>query len=230
MTITENPLTSLADSTNAASYATPSVTPGANRLILVAVENNRIGGATTPTLSGNGLTWVAIDNQPFSATNNYLITLFRSMGASPSTGAITADFGGVNQTGCAISVAEFDGVDTSGTNGSGAVVQSAKNSGLLVASLTVTLAAFGDVNNGAYSCFGANITGGIAPDTGWSEIHDVTYTIPNTELETQWRNDNDTTAVGTPAVGADMGGIAIEIKAAAVAGRSNQYLPLVGVG
>ena len=42
---------------------------------------------------------------------------------------------------------EFDGMDTSGTNGSGAIVQSATNKVTSANALTVTLSAFGSSNN-----------------------------------------------------------------------------------
>lgn len=224
MAITQNSLTSHTDATDATSYVTASsYTPAANRLVIAAVLNSKGASADTPTGAGNGLTWVQIATLPFSS-NRRRLTIFRAMGASPTNGAFTADFAGATQTGCAISITEFAGVDTSGTNGSGAVVQNATNTGTAVSSLTVTLAAFGSANNGAYAAFGAVATVAITHDSGWSEIHDISFTPPSGALETQWIATNDTSAVGTMSSGtADMGGIAIEIKAAAVAGENPWY-------
>lgn len=232
MAITLNTLTSHGDSADANSYTTASsFTPGANRLVLAFVENSKGSTANTPTVTGNSLTWVQVATVAFSTGSRRRLTLFRAMGASPTNGALTADFAGVNQTSIAISVFELDGVDTSGTNGSGAVVQNATNTGEAVSSVTATLAAFGSASNGAVAGVGATANVGITHDTGWSEIHDITsVTLPATALETQWIATNDTTASGTMVSGtASMGIIAIEIKAA-VAGRTNQYLTLVGVG
>lgn len=233
MTITQNTLTSHGDSADANSYTTASsFTPGANRLVLAFVENSKGSTADTPTVSGNSLTWVQVTTVTFSTGNRRRLTLFRAMGASPTNGALTADFAGVNQTSIAISVFEFDGVDTSGTNGSGAIVQAPTPvTGAAVSSVSITLAAFGSASNGASAGVGATANVGITHDTGWNEIHDITsVTVPATALETQWIATNDTTASGTMVSGtADMGIIAIEVKAAAT-GRTNQYLTLVGVG
>jgi len=224
MAITQAKLTDGGSGTDATSYATASVTPGANRLIVVAVLNSKSTTPDTPTLSGNGLTYVQIATVTFQtiASPQKRLTLFRAMGASPSAGAITIDMGGVTQSGCAWSVSEFDGVDTSGTDGSGAVVQSATNSVDSSGSLDVTLAAYGDgTNHAAYGAFGANSTEVQNAEAGWTEISEATHATPSTVLHTVWllgpgadvtvHNDSATTTLRR-------GGIAIEIKVAAVAG------------
>lgn len=227
--VTQSSLTVGSDTGNASSYTTASVTPSANQLVFVNVVSAKgAGPATTPTISGNGLTYVQIDTQLFddgnAADDRHRITSFRSMGASPSAGAITIDFGGVTQTGCSWSVVQFDGVDTSGTNGSGAVVQSAKNVTAGASSLTVTLAAFASADNGAASGFGLGDNLAMTPDTGWTEMHEqqVADGADSMTNETQWRNDNDTTAAASWTGTIPCGGIAIEIKVAAVAGGAAQ--------
>ena len=69
-----------------------------------------------------------------------------------STGAVTFDFGANSQTTCEWVIDEFAGTDTSGTNGSGAIVQSASQAYQPVSAdpFTVTLAAFASANNGTY--------------------------------------------------------------------------------
>ena len=47
------------------------------------------------------------------------------MGPAPSAGPLTFDFAGQQQAVCAWSVFEYDNVDGSGTNGSGAVAAAA---------------------------------------------------------------------------------------------------------
>ena len=118
-------LTSFQDSTDATSYATASITPTANYLVLASVTSSKSGTPDTPTLSGNSLTWVQYNQIAYDTSGTQrTTTFFRAMGASPSAGALTADFGGATQTACVIVVDQFSGVDTSGTNGSGAIVQS----------------------------------------------------------------------------------------------------------
>lgn len=209
MAVTANHLTSSGSETAQSSYNTASVSPGSNRLILVAVLQGRSGGGNVPTLSGNGLTWQLVASSALF-TSFYKMHLFRSMGASPSTGAITIDFGGQNQTRVTWSVVEFDGVDTGGTDGSAAVVQSASNTGTAVTSLTVTLAAFGSADNATYGTFGTDQVGDITPGTGFTELSDVSH---GQRHETEWRSDNDTSVDVSWSGSSDAGGIAVEIKA-----------------
>lgn len=148
MPVTQGSLTSGSDSSNVSSYTTASVTPTNGRLMLVAVLNTKGSTPDTPTLSGNGMTWTQQATITFNTIASPLsgATLFRGVGTG-TAGAITIDFGGVNQTGCAWSVNEFGDVDTATNNG---VVQSATNTADSVTALTVTLAAFGSTNNATY--------------------------------------------------------------------------------
>lgn len=180
-------LTSGVDGTDATSYTTASITPGANNLILVDVFTHN---ADTPTLSGNGLTYVLVD----SRVDVFSVFVFRAMGAAPSTGAITIDFGAATQNRCGWIVSQLDTVDTEGANGSGAVVQSASNAASVVSSLTVTLADFANTNNATYGAFVATSAAvGIAPGTGFTQIADQQLEATfSTHMFAEWRNDNDT--------------------------------------
>lgn len=228
MAVTESPLTSGSSTTNASSYNTASITPSANVLILVAVLSAINVLPNAPTLSGNSLTYVQIATVTFNtiATPLSRLTLFRAMGASPSTGPITIDFGGQTQGSCLWSVAEFAGVNTGGTNGSAAIVQSATNQVNASASaLTVTLGAFSSVDNATYGAFGSDVVGSFTPGTDFSEIHDVNIATPSGTLFTEWKATNDTSVDATPNTTADMGGIAVEIAAAG--GGSSSVSPSV---
>lgn len=223
MAITSASLTQFSDAANGTSYATSSISPSADKLILVnvaaAAENS--GGNVIPTLSGNGLTWVQIATTTSEGT--YLRnTLFRAMGASPSSGALTADFGVDNQSGCMIDVHEFSGIDTSGANGSGAIVQSVTNTNGAASSLTVTLAAFGDAGNATYGCFHRARDGtqeGQTEGSGFTELTDQWLNWVATFNQGQhviFRDDNDTTVDSSTSTSYTISGIAVEIKAAAV--------------
>jgi hypothetical protein len=88
-------LTSGADTSNTTSYASASIAPASNALVLAFVTTRYIaanfpGGA--PALSGNGLTWVRIAEligSPNSSVGAVNFSVFRAMGASPSSGAVT---------------------------------------------------------------------------------------------------------------------------------------------
>lgn len=103
-------------------YSLPSWTPGSDELVLVGVSTR--GTRTTSSLSGNGLTFVQIlevtDDQ-----NQETHSLWRAMiSSSPSTGQISITLSATDKPSVAVA-ARFSGVDTSGTNGSGAVEASA---------------------------------------------------------------------------------------------------------
>lgn len=224
MAITVTHLTNGAG-TGTADKTTASITPGANKLILVAVNANNFSGTpSAPTLSGNSLTYVSIVDVTFStiASATSRFTLFRAMGASPSSGAITITPGSTNS--CMWAVAEVDGVDTSGTDGSGAIVQNATNrtDGDAPNSLTVTLAALADaVNNAVYAAFGPAGDTLQTPAATYTELSDddsLTGGAATCSLMTMYKVPGTTTpsASGQPDFG-DIAGIAVEIKAAAAA-------------
>lgn len=241
MAIAVTGLTSGSNNAAVTTYTTASVTPTANRLQLLAVANAWSGSARTPgaitSVTGNGLTWVYVGSAGvgFSSGSTYLgqISLYRAMGASPTTGAITITLPASGAS-CAWSLVEVDGVDTTGTSGSGAVVQSASNQNNTTGStLTVTLgSAFGSASNGTYACFSAGDGGGVArtftPEAGWTETHDTGVAF--SYVTSMWRADNDTTASTTASSTAtSLGGIVIEIKAAGT-GVSTSVTSVTGTG
>lgn len=221
--ITAINLTSGGDSDGGSGSTTASITPSSNRLILLSVSSrtNITTDPVEPTATGNGLTWVSVGTVVFDATSasRRRITLFRAMGAVPTTGTISIDFAGQAQTAVGWSVDEIRGVDISGTNGSGAIVQSATNSATPPAtSLTVTLGAFSSTNNATYGAFGqSNLQDRpvSSPGTGFTLLSEngVNTLISNA---TEFRPTNDTSVDITytdPGGGTEIGGIAVELKA-----------------
>lgn len=169
MAITVTHLTSGGSTTNAKSYDTASITPTANRLVLAFVSlGDAAENAGLPDgLSGCGLTWVEVDRRDDWTTGTYRTTaVYRAMGASPTTGAVTIDMtvSDLQQNACVWSIFEVAGVDTSGTNGSGAIVQSVDNAGAAASSLTVTLAAFASSNNRHFAGFSADLNEALVDD------------------------------------------------------------------
>jgi hypothetical protein len=204
-------------SNGATPYTTASISPAANALIEVDVVTLTFGGSTPPTvtLSGNGLTYVEVATIVFATGEATRLTRFRAMGASPSSGAITITPSGASSIGCIWSVKEFTGVDTSGTDGSGAYVQTTSNqtTGGDPSTLTLTLSALSDATNNAVSAaFGADNAELISPDTGYSELSDTTVT--DLAMETQWKLPGSTTVTATHSMFISQGGIASELKAA----------------
>jgi hypothetical protein len=211
--ITATTLTSGFDETLNPTAVTASISPSANKLILLAVISTNFFQVDGAVASGNGLTWIQLANFDFDSTNSHTqLTLFRAMGASPSSGSVTITFD-ANKDAVAWSIVEFGGVNTSGTNGSGAIVQLVSHLGNDTAP-NQTLSAFGSVNNATYAAIGTrHSTSTIAPDSGFTELHDVTDTNGHVHAESQWKNANDTTVGGTLSAASPWGIVGVEIKA-----------------
>ena len=98
-------------------------------MVLAFAASVRGGGPAAPTASGNGLAWNQVASVRDAGAGNSRITCFRAMGPAPSAGPLTFNFGGQQQSACAWSVFEYDNVDRTGTDGSGAVPQRQTSSG-----------------------------------------------------------------------------------------------------
>ena len=225
MAIVGSNLTAGADTTDANSFPTASVTLLANRLILAAIGNSKATTANVPTLSSTGATWVQIATLETTTGGGFRrATLFRTMVSSDQTGVITIGFAGVIQAGAMWSIDQFTGVDTSGTNGSGAVVQNATaidDSGTAT-SLTITLAAFADaVNNTSYGMgiVARSAAEDLVPGTGFVQLADVGHSSPIMSLLSEWKSPvgEDISVDFTWTTAAAACGIAVEVKAAASA-------------
>lgn len=208
-------LTTNGSNTDASSYATASITPSADKLILAWVYSIASAAPNTPTASGNGLTWVQVATTSDNIGNRR-ITLFRAMGASPSSGAVTFDFGGQTQIGCAWSVVEYDNVDTSGSNGSGAIVQAvADGSGANATSFSITLSSFGSTLNATAGGFGIplNTSGQPSVGSGFTSTGQRNQNNPNLAIASEFREDNDTSVdMSSGASSVPWAAIAVELK------------------
>ena len=123
-TITATHLDSGSSTTDGTSFSTVnSISPSANRLVLAFIATGDTSGAgAAPTgVSGAGLTFTNVGGQQ-QGSGNQRVDIFRAMSASPSSGALTITYAATTEN-CGWVIVEFDGVDTSGTNGSGAIVQ-----------------------------------------------------------------------------------------------------------
>ena len=199
------------------SHNTASISPGANHLILAWIESHP---TATPTLSGNGLTWVQVDQ---ATDGNSRTTLFRAMGASPSSGAVTISHGGTSQDSVSWIIVEHDGTDTTGTNGSGAVVQSAHTNGLVATSITMTLASgIGSGNAVAAAASVASNSDTQTPGSGYTKLGETTSTTEG-NFAHEWAASGTTTPSFSSASNTDRWGIAVEIKAAGGGGGGGSF-------
>jgi hypothetical protein len=195
------------------------------RVYLLGVENAMSGSVTpnTPTASSTSFAFSAIDNINFDTQggSRRKISLLAVYATSTVTEDVTIDFAAQNQAQDSYVLNEIAGADVS-SGITSAIVQhnSAKAADNYAVeqddNLTVPLAAFGNVNNATWDTF-ANWGGDpMILEGGYTEVsRDAVIDI----IISGFLASNDTTpSMTTGSVGENLGGIAIELKAAAVAG------------
>jgi len=172
--------------------------------------------ATAPTVSsiaGGGMTWVRVNG---IASGNSNCELWRGLVTSGATTGVLTFTLSANPTNCAWSIDEVSGMDTSGTNGSGAIVQSANGSGVAALSGSVTLAAFGDAtNNVAFGSFFHHTSEAstIDADSGYAALTNAALGT-NTGLLTEWKIGQDLAVDASWVTSSLWRAAAAEIKAA----------------
>lgn len=232
----------LAESSNAnqSNYTTTSVAPTDTRMAFLAVFSTAQTAANfgpPSSVTGNSLTWTQ-DYTTGDAASGLNLSVFRAYVTGSSSGTIAINHA-TSRSRCTWMLLEVDGADTGGTNGANSVVQIATNSDLssTAATITVTLAAFGNAANGAVAFHAGLLASASVPTatagSGWTEVGSEAA-ISNDGgvsggLEAQYRTDNDTTADVTWSANLGMYSIAMEIKAAGGATYTPRSM-LLGVG
>jgi hypothetical protein len=208
--------------TNQNAYVTPvSLSPAAGRIVYAHVVSDRDVSGTTnePTLTGGGVdTWTSTHTE-VNAQSTRRSTWFRALtGATPTSGAVTIDFGGQTQQYAMWSFEEVDGALLTGTNGADSYRQGeATGSGASGQAVLVTLpGAWGAADNRALcavSHLSATIT--LTPGTGFEQVATVSGSgTPTSTLLTLFGRDGDTLDVdGTLTMNAAWLAHAIEIVA-----------------
>ena len=199
---------------------TASISPAANALVTVAVMgHNGSKAAPSPTVSGGGMSaWTQVATVAFDnvATPHKRLSIFRALSASPGSGPVKITFT-TTQANCQWIVAQWKGVERSGTNGSNAIAQARTSRGDNATRLVVTLSAFASSGNMSYGVFGVHrSTTGVTPGTGFTEIIErPSGESPPGDLQAERSvGDNTIDARWTAAHG---GALGLEIKAAAPA-------------
>jgi hypothetical protein len=217
------------NTTNQKVYTTASISPAPNALVMVAVlGHNSSSAAPSPTLSGGGMSaWTEVATITFDALAKPLkrMTVFRAMSSSPGSGPITITFS-KSLSNAQWIVSQWEGVDRSGVNGAGAVVQTGSSRADAVNGLALTLSPFADVNNVAYGVFGVRSSvSAVTPGAGFTEIAEhASGESPPSALQAEWAsNDNMIDATWANLRGAVLG---MEIKAGEHGGPS---APVVSV-
>jgi len=214
-TISHTLLTAGTNVVNQRIYPTAAFAPTANALVTVAVlEQSSLGTPPIPTLSGGGMSsWDVVATVTFDGSLPLRrLTLFRALSAAPGSGQLTIT-STMTLSHAQWIVSQWDGVDPSGANGAGAVVQTGSASGNAVNGLTVALAAFGNANDVAYGAFGVVKNAvAVTPGAEFTEISEQPSgeSTPG-DLEAEW-GTNVATIVATWA-NLNAGALGVEIKA-----------------
>jgi hypothetical protein len=207
---------------SASSFNTASISPASNALILVSVRSNVGSTVTTPTVSGASMTWVQITATQVAGAAD-IIYLFRGLSASPGSGALTIDFSGQSQDQTHWIVDQLTGVDTGGTNGSGAIVQSNVNSVSSTTTISVTLSAFGSTSNATYGTIGRNAATAVTAGGSFTQL--AQNATNQRAIQSEWAASPQTTVNWTTGSNTDsFGAIAAEIKARPSTG---DFLPFI---
>ena len=206
-------LTNGGDGTCNTGGTTASITPTANALVFACVTTEiNAGTAGTVTAAGNNLTWVEVANV-LSGDSLVRSTLLRALGPTPSAGTLVFT-ASADQVNCTWNVSEFTGINTSGTNGSGAIAQNATNTSAGTTTLVVTLAAFASTANATSGCFGVGTNDVMTVGAGFTELGTQMSCCGSRTLQ-EWKTANDTTVDVTTVGNSLFTGVAVELKIAA---------------
>ncbi|MGH7339651.1 MAG: hypothetical protein ACREKH_04105, partial [Candidatus Rokuibacteriota bacterium] len=213
--ISQTLLTSGTDVNNVRIYTTASIAPAPNALVTVAVLTHQSSAAASaPTLTGGGMAgWVLVATVAYNgATPLDRVSIYRAMSASPGSGPITIT-SSVTVSNCQWIVSQWQGVETSGANGAGAIVQTGSSTGAAVTGLTVSLASFAAAANVAYGVFGiANATPIAAAGSGFTAIGQQGSGESTVgDLFAEWAFNDNTIDATWPSRAA--GALGVEIKA-----------------
>lgn len=220
-----NKLTRGSKGTSGTTATTASVAPTANALQLMFIVNSRAAG-TVPditSIASTGLTWEKVVTVA-SPANILRLSLWRAMGVAPSAGTALITTSTTDEIDW--SWFEFTGAKTTGTNGSGAIVQFKTNTSSAAATISVTLDnPATDASNPVVFGFGTDTTGGVTPRSTWAEIDDQSS---SDELETQWRPNFEITGSETDSNGAQERSAIIVELALDSAAAAARYISLLG--
>lgn len=229
MAITATQRTSGDLTTPGTSFTTTSTTPGSDRLLLLVLNVYATAAISTPSSvpTGNSVTWALerkLDYQTLPSVPEFeTLFLYRALGTT-SAGGITITSNETWQE-VAYSFADFAGVNTSGSSGSGAIVSSYSNSTSGAGtSESVTLAAT-SASNASFAAIVNTGVGAITPTGAGSPTELADLSTAGIALETQWVTGTSITSMSGSWSGAAARGVLAVEMAAAGAGGTTSMLP-----
>jgi hypothetical protein len=160
------------NTTDGVTFQTASITPSPNKLLLLSILMAP-GSATTvaaPTVTGCGLNWVQIDINTGGASTRKS-AMYRAMGPAPTTGPLTITVASTATIGSIVwFVTEHGGVDTSGTDGSGAIAQEVQGAPTATLAPSVNLPNPPATGNQTFGIIGCATAQAQTPGTGYTQL------------------------------------------------------------
>lgn len=195
----------------ATSIVTASVSPAANRVVFATFQALETGVVPTG-VSGCNLTWTQIGTgQVFAGDLDIAVAVWWGVGASPSSGAITATYA-VEQTRFSWTVQQW-GTDV---NPSTPVAQHNKNTAASGTSGSATLSSSVTAGNALFAAVGHRAVEATSPGAGFAELTDFADTWAG--HETEWeQSPADNIGGASWASDVSWGIILVEVAAAATA-------------
>ena len=221
MAVTFTGKMSNSSTTDGTSVTTSSWTSTTGKAYIAFVTGDRNAASpSTPTASGNGVTWVVEDSVLYDGSTIRL-TMFRGRCSSGTTEGTTFDFGGVTHQSFMWSIVEVDGEDTSGSDASGMIQQKKTAANGTSSTPTLTFdAATNSANSIIAACARAAANTSITGPTGFTDVAGVSVSTPSgylrvSKLENAADDTTDWTISGSPT---NHGIAQYEIKVASAGG------------
>jgi hypothetical protein len=221
MALSATKLQTINDTTDLSSYAFPSQAFANDKLYLIFVNlsHGTLECPAVTSISGGGLTWVEVANVGYSGgtPNVRRVQCYRALVSSgATTGVVTMTVtGNTPATHCHASLVEVDGVNTSGTNGSGAIGNTNTAIASSATTLTATLSAVG-ASNRPIAWFSHRATELSTEEAGYTELDDMSSSTPSSGSICEWHATvADVSPSASWVTAAACGGIGAELVAAA---------------
>jgi hypothetical protein len=169
---------------NVTTYTSGSFTIPANELGLLWVLSAKTAGPDAPTFGGTlGGTWTQIGSGVVIDADRTL-RCYRSLQGSSRTGTLSIIHATLHES-CAIQVLSLQGCDQSGSNGSGAIVQSLTGAVTAGTALSVSLSAFADARNVCAGAIGGDVNNQTTNGGGFTEWNEQGQAALDIRLQVQ---------------------------------------------
>lgn len=193
------------------SVATASVSPGANKLLVLIVAHRSFNtNAFNPSsVTGCGLTWAAKGSGFISDSNAVRCMVYTATGPSPTSGAVTINYG-VSVASSEWVLLEVDGAYSAGIGGGKALDQFVTSSGTGTGA-SIGMSTFRNADSGTLGIFALTSNQGITPDATFTELGEQSGTTTALSLEVAYEAANNNSIDPSWTTSSKWCGIGIEI-------------------